>query len=69
MGMIRKINLMGVPRQVEDLLFNIDRKKAKEERMLRMWGEGPLQGQLSNYSRTQKGEEQRQGANKCQNLG
>ncbi|NAW18874.1 hypothetical protein FGF97_23475, partial [Salmonella sp. hn-f5] len=26
MGMIRKINLMGVPLQVEDLLFNIDRK-------------------------------------------
>jgi hypothetical protein len=27
MGMIRKINLMGVPLQAEDLLFNIDRKK------------------------------------------
>jgi hypothetical protein len=27
MGMIRKINLMGVPLYVEDLLFNIDRKK------------------------------------------
>jgi hypothetical protein len=27
MGMIRKINLMGVPLQVEDLLFNINRKK------------------------------------------
>jgi hypothetical protein len=27
MGMIRKINLMGVPLQVKDLLFNIDRKK------------------------------------------
>jgi hypothetical protein len=27
MGMIHKINLMGVPLQVEDLLFNIDRKK------------------------------------------
>ena len=26
MGMIRKINLIGVPLQVEDLLFNIDRK-------------------------------------------
>jgi hypothetical protein len=34
-----------------------------------MRGEGPLQGQLSNYGRTQKGEEQREGANKCQNLG
>jgi hypothetical protein len=39
MGMIRKINLMGVPLQVEDLLFNIDRKKQKKERMLRIRGE------------------------------
>jgi hypothetical protein len=30
MGMIHKINLMGVPLQVEDLLFNIDRKKKKK---------------------------------------
>jgi hypothetical protein len=29
MGMIRKINLVGVPLQVEDLLFNINRKKRK----------------------------------------
>jgi hypothetical protein len=31
MGMIRKINLMGVPLQVEDLLFNIDRKSKERE--------------------------------------
>jgi hypothetical protein len=30
MGMIRKINLMGVPLQVEDLPFNIDRKKKRK---------------------------------------
>jgi hypothetical protein len=30
MGMIRKINLMGVPVQVEDLLFNIDRRKQRK---------------------------------------
>jgi hypothetical protein len=30
MGMILKINLMGVPLQVEDLLFNIDRKKQRK---------------------------------------
>jgi hypothetical protein len=30
MGMIRKINLMGVPLKVEDLLFNIDRKKQRK---------------------------------------
>jgi hypothetical protein len=27
MGMIHMVNLMGVPLQVEDLVFNIDRKK------------------------------------------
>jgi hypothetical protein len=30
MGMICKINLMGVPLQVEDLLFNIDRKQQRK---------------------------------------
>jgi hypothetical protein len=30
MRMILKINLMGVPLQVEDLLFNIDRKKQRK---------------------------------------
>jgi hypothetical protein len=30
MGMIRKINLMGMSLQVEDLLFNIDRKKQRK---------------------------------------
>ena len=30
MAMIRKINLMGVPLHVEDLLFNIDRKKQRK---------------------------------------
>jgi hypothetical protein len=30
MGMICKINLMGVPLQVEDLLFNIDMKKKRK---------------------------------------
>jgi hypothetical protein len=30
MWMIRKINLMGVPLQVEDLLFNIDREKQRK---------------------------------------
>jgi hypothetical protein len=67
MGMIHKINLMGVPLQVFPLKHW--QEKAKKERVLRMWGEGPLQGQLSKYGRTQKGEEQRQGVNKCQNLG
>jgi hypothetical protein len=58
-----------VPLQVEDLLFNIDKKKAKKERKIHMQGEGPLQGQLSKYDQTHKEEEQRQGTYKCQNLG
>jgi hypothetical protein len=65
--MIRKINLMGVPLQVKDLLFNIERKKQKK-RMFRMRKEGPVQGQLSKYGQTHKGEEQSQCAYKCQNL-
>jgi hypothetical protein len=36
--------------------------------MLRMRGKGQIQGQPSKYGRTHKGEEQRQGAYKCQNL-
>jgi hypothetical protein len=36
MGMIRKINLIGVPLQVDDLLINIDRKRQRKR------GEGPL---------------------------
>jgi hypothetical protein len=31
MGMTCKINLMGVPLQLEDLLFNIDRKSKERE--------------------------------------
>jgi hypothetical protein len=38
MGMICKINLMGVPQQVEDLLFNIDRKKQRKRGCF-AWGE------------------------------
>jgi hypothetical protein len=30
MGIIHKNNLMGVPLQVEDLVFNIDRKKQRK---------------------------------------
>jgi hypothetical protein len=30
MRMIRKINLMGVPLQVEDLFFNVDMKKQRK---------------------------------------
>jgi uncharacterized protein YdaL len=43
MRMIHKINLMGVPLQVEDLLLTLA-WKSKKKRMLCMWGEGPLSG-------------------------
>jgi hypothetical protein len=43
--------------------------KSKEREDASHAGIGPLQGQLSNYGRTQKGEEQRQDANNCQDLG
>jgi hypothetical protein len=69
MGMIQNINLMGVPLQVEDLLFNIDRKKQRKRGCFACGGAGPLLGQLSKYGRTHKGEKQRQGAYKCQNIG
>jgi hypothetical protein len=42
--------------------------KSKEGEDASHVGEGPFQRQLSNYGRTQKGEEQRQDANNCQNL-
>jgi hypothetical protein len=38
MGMICSINLMGVPLQVEDLLFNIDRKKQRKRECSREKG-------------------------------
>jgi hypothetical protein len=42
--MVRKINQMGAPLQVEDLLFNINMKKQrKREDALHVW-EGPLLG-------------------------
>jgi hypothetical protein len=43
--------------------------KSKEREDSSHAGKRALQGQLFNYGRTQKGEEQRQGANKCQNMG
>jgi hypothetical protein len=45
MGMIRKIDLMGVPLQVEDLLFNID-KKSKEREDASLAGERATLGTI-----------------------
>jgi hypothetical protein len=68
MGMICKINLMGVPLYIEDLLFNIDRKKQRKRGCFACERRATL-GQLSKYGRTHKAEEQRQVAYKCQNMG
>ena len=69
MRMIRKINLMGVPLQVEDLLFNIDMKKQRKRGCFACGEKDHFRDNYPNYSRTHKKEEQRQGAYKCQNLG
>jgi hypothetical protein len=67
MGMIRKINLMGMPLQVKDILFNIDRKKQRKRRCFAC-GERATLGTTIQIWLNQKGEEQRQGAYN-QNLG
>jgi hypothetical protein len=69
MGMIRKINLMGVPLQVEDLLFNIDRKKQRKSGCFACGEKGHFRDNCLTMVEPKKGEEQRQSANKCQNLG
>jgi hypothetical protein len=73
-GIVRKIisllpqqrygSIINILHSMEDLstmtpTIVIRKIAAEKERMLRMWGEGPLQGQLSKYGGTQKGEEQR----------
>jgi hypothetical protein len=69
MWMICKINLMGVPVQVEDLLFNIDRKKQRKRGCFTCEEKGHFRDSCPTMAEPKKGEEQRQGANKCQNLG
>jgi hypothetical protein len=48
MRIIRKINLMGVPLQVEDLLFNIDRKKQRKRGFLSCGKKGHLRDNCPN---------------------
>jgi hypothetical protein len=55
MGMIRKINLMGVPLQGEDLLFNIDRKKQRKRGCFACGEKGHFRDNCPNMSeRTKK---------------
>jgi hypothetical protein len=55
MGMIRKINLMGVPLQVEDLLFNIDRKKQRKRGCLACGKKGHFRDSSPNMAEPTKG--------------
>jgi hypothetical protein len=55
MGMIHKINLMGVPLQVEDLLFNIDRKKQIKRGCFACGEKGHFRDSCPNMAEPKKG--------------
>jgi hypothetical protein len=54
MRMIRKINLMGVPLQVEDLLFNIDRKKQRKRGCFACGEKGHFRDNCPNMAKPKK---------------
>jgi hypothetical protein len=54
-GRIHKINLMGVPVQVEDLLFNIDRKKQRKRGCYACGEKGHCRDSYSNMVEPTKG--------------
>jgi hypothetical protein len=53
--MIHKINLMGVPLQVEDLLFNIDRKKQRKRGCFACREKGHFRDSCANMAKPTKG--------------
>jgi hypothetical protein len=53
--MIRKINLMGVPLQVEDVLFNIDRKKQRKRGCFTCGEKGHFRDNCPNMAEPKKG--------------
>jgi hypothetical protein len=55
MGMIRKINLMDVPLQVEDLLFNINRKKQRKRGCFACEEKGHFRNSCPNMVEPKKG--------------
>jgi hypothetical protein len=55
MGMICKINLISVPLQVEDLLFNIDRKKQRNRGCFACGEKGYFRDNYSNMAEPKKG--------------
>jgi hypothetical protein len=54
-GMIRKINLMGVPLQVEDLLFNIDNKKQRKSGCFACGEKGHFRDNCPTMAEPEKG--------------
>jgi FtsZ-binding cell division protein ZapB len=55
MGMIRNINLMCVPLQVEDLLFNIDRRKQTKRGCFACGGKGHFRDNYPTMAEPKKG--------------
>jgi hypothetical protein len=55
MGMIRNINLMSVSLQVEDLLFNIDRKKQRKRGYFACGEKGHFRDNFPNMAEPRKG--------------
>jgi hypothetical protein len=55
MWIIRKINLMGVPVQVEDLLFNIDRKRQRKRGCIACGEKGHFRDSCPNMVKPTKG--------------
>jgi hypothetical protein len=55
MRMICKINIMGMPLQVEDLLFNIDRKKQRKRGCFACWEKGHFRDSCPNMVEPTKG--------------
>ena len=55
MWMIRKINLMGVPLQVEDLLFKIDMKKQRKRGFFACGEKGHFRDSCPNMAEPTKG--------------
>jgi hypothetical protein len=53
--MIRKMNLMGVSLQVEDLLFNIDRKKQRKSGCFACGKKGHFRDNYPNMAEPTKG--------------